>query len=360
MGKMLMSWVAYPLGWIMWLLYSVIPNYGLVILGFTIIMKILLFPATLKQHKSSISTVRLRPKMEEIKNRYAQNPQKYQEEMMKLYQEEGVNPASGCLMPLLQFPILFGMMGVVYAPLKYILRLSDTVISNATLITKNLLHTDILAKGARGEQYVIINTIKNNPKAFQSLGQDVIDKVLSLKFNFLGMDLSKTPIVPHSFADLDWLLLIPILSGLTALWLSVQTMRNSSNIAVDEASMQAAQSSKFMFLIMPIFSIMISFSCPAGVGLYWIFSNLFAILQTSFLYKRYNPIEIAQKAQEEMIIQREQERLARIEARKQMNNNKNNLDKNGIYDGMSQKEINKVKLANARKRDAEKYGDYNE
>ena len=357
--KSIMSWVAYPLGWIMWLLYSVIPNYGLVILGFTIIMKVLLFPATLKQHKSSISRVRLQPKMEAIKNKYGKNPQKYQQEIMKLYQEEGMNPASGCLIPLLQAPILFGMIGVVYAPLKYILRLPDTVISKATSISKQLLSTDIWVKGAKAEQYVIINAIKNTPKAFESLGKDVIDKVVGLRFNFLGMDLSKTPIVPHSFADLDLVLLIPILSGLTSLWLSIQAIKNSSSMAVDDASKQAAQSSKFMFFIMPIFSVMISFSCPAGVGLYWIFSNLFAILQTGFLYKKYNPVDIVKKAKEEMIAQKEQERLARIEARKQMAS-ENNFNKNSICDGMSQKEINKVKLANARKRDAEKYGDYNE
>ncbi len=351
--------VAYPLGLIMWFLYSFLSNYGLVIFAFTLITKVLLLPMSIHQHKSVISQTRLRPKMAEIKNKYGKNPQKYNEEIMALYQKEGVNPASGCGSSLVQFPIIFGMIGVVYAPLKYILRLSDDVIAKASQITNQLLGNTLVQSNMRGEQYTIIKTLRRNPQAFQELGKDVVDKILDLRFNFLGMDLSLTPSIPHRMSDLSWLMLIPVLSGLTSLLVSLQSMKNSSSTAIDDASKQAASSMKMMMFVMPLFSAWISFKFPAGIGLYWIFSNVFVILQNYILYKKYNPVEIVAKAKEELEKQKEKDRLERIEARKRLNNGEI-LDKEDVFKGLSQKEINKQKLANARKRDAEKYGDYND
>ncbi len=352
--------VAYPLGWIMWFLYSFIPNYGLVIVAFTLITKVLLFPLSINQHKSIISRTRLQPQMNELKAKYGKNPQKYQEEMMALYKREGISPTSGCGSQLIQFPILFGIFGVVYAPLKYILHLSDDVIGKAAEITNNLLKIGDASKVAsRTEQYNIITMLKNNPDAYKSLGQDVIDKISDLRFNFLGMDLSKMPHWPHSLNEMDWLILIPILSGITSLLVSIQSMRNTASTAVDDASKQAAQSMKIMMFFMPLMSMYFSFKFPAGVGLYWIFSNLFIVVQNKILYTKYNPAEIIAKAKEDMLQKKEQERLERIEAKKNMTEGENIIDGN-VYKGMSQKEINKIKLANARKRDAEKYGDYND
>ncbi|MBP0979040.1 MAG: membrane protein insertase YidC [Oscillospiraceae bacterium] len=358
----IMGLIAYPLGWIMKLLYSVIPNYGLVILVFTLVTKILLIPMAVKQHKSMISRTKLQPKMIDLKNKYGNNPQKYQEEMMGLYQREGVNPASGCGSSLIQLPILFGMLGVVYAPLKYILGLSDEVINKASKITVGLIGKTFLnSSGARSEQYAIIKSLKESPEAFRSLGKDVVNNILDLKFNFLGMDLSRIPSVPRGLSEINWLILIPVLSGLTSLLVSLQSMKNNSSVAVDEASAQAAQSMKFMMFLTPAISAWASFKFPAAVGLYWIFSNMFIIIQNYMLYKKYNPTQVILKAKEEMILKKEQERQERIEARKKLSNlsDVSDIDEKN-YKGLSQKEINKIKLANARKRDAQKYGDYDD
>ena len=355
----IISFIAYPLGWMMWFLYSFLSNYGLVIFAFTLITKILLIPMSVHQHKSVISKTKLQPQMMEIRSKYAKNPQKYNEELMALYQREGVSMTSGCGSSLIQLPIVFGMIGVVYAPLKYILRLSDDVIMKASEITSKLLGSGALTNASmRGEQYTIIKTLRQNPQAFKELGQDVVDKVLNLKFNFLGMDLSLTPAIPHKISDLSWLMLIPILSGITSLLVSIQSMKNSASTAVDDASKQAAQSMKTMMFMMPLISAWFSFKFPAGVGLYWIFSNVFLLIQNYILYKKYNPAEIVSKAREELEQKKEKERLERIEAKKRLKNGES-FDQEDMYKGMSQKEINKQKLANARKRDAEKYGDYN-
>lgn len=353
------SLIAYPLGWIMWLLYSILPNYGVVILCFTLITKILLFPMSLHQHKAIIQRTRLQPQMNDIKAKYGNNPQKYQQELMALYQKEGVSPAAGCGTSLIQLPIIFGMLGVVYAPLKYILRLSDDVILKATQITENVLNSNILSHARGKEQYIIINTLKDKPDQYLSLGNNIINKILGLNFNFLGLDLSNTPSWPHSFSELNWLILLPLLSGVTSFISSWQMMRNNKNSALDDASQQAAQSMKVTMWIMPIFSVWISFTFPAGISLYWIFSNIFMLVQNYFLYKKYNPAQVISKAKLELDRQKEQERLLRIESKKKLNQGILPEDGN-IFAGMSQKEINKVKLANARKRDALKYGDYND
>ena len=349
--KFIMDIIAYPLGLIIWALYSFIPNYGIAIILFTFITKILLFPLSIHQHKATLSRIRLQPKLADLKAKYGKNPQKYNEEMMNLYKKEGINPTAGCGSSLVQLPILFGMLGVVYSPLKYLLKIPDELINKGLEIASKLLNTDILSKAYNGKEYILINTVKENPNAFKSLGEDIIRKISELHFNFCGLDLSQTPSIPHYISDLNWLLLIPILSGITSFLFSLYSMKNQT-VSLDEASKQAAQSMKFMLWIAPIMSVGISFKLPAGAGLYWIFSNIFSIIQTKILYKKYNPTEIIAKAQEEMEIKKEQERLARIEAKKNPKK-----DEDGIHEGMSEKERNKIKLANARKRDAEKYGD---
>lgn len=97
-----------PLGWIMWLLYAVIKNYGICLILFTVLIKAALFPLSIKQQKSSAKMAVFTPKMTEIQKKYANNKQKQQEEMMKFYEEHGYNPMSGCLPLFIQFPILFG------------------------------------------------------------------------------------------------------------------------------------------------------------------------------------------------------------------------------------------------------------
>jgi YidC/Oxa1 family membrane protein insertase len=113
---------------------------------------------------------------------------------------------------------------------------------------------------------------------------------------------------------------------------------------------------KGMMYTMPLFSVMIAFQVPAGVGLYWVYSNITSMAQSMILNRFYNPKEMAEKARLEMEERRERERQERIEAKKKSKETGEQDDK-----AMSQKELNKKKIAEARKRMAEKYGEeYNE
>ncbi|MEG0614410.1 MAG: membrane protein insertase YidC, partial [Oscillospiraceae bacterium] len=126
--------IGYPLGWIMWAIYQVFHNYGIAIVIFTIITRALLTPLSAKQEKSSARMMAFQPKLKALEKKYGKNKEKMQEEQMKLYSEEGINPMGSCLPLLIQFPILFGIIDVVYRPLTHILRFGSDIIEKASKI----------------------------------------------------------------------------------------------------------------------------------------------------------------------------------------------------------------------------------
>lgn len=344
-----MQWLnvifGYPLGWIMWLCYKVIPIYGVALILFTIITRAILVPFSIKQQKSMVKMQIFRPRMEEIQKKYSNNKEKMNEELMKLYQEEGYNPMSGCLPMLIQFPILFGLIDVIYKPMTHILRMGNDLIHQAATIAAPILNVEA-ANLTRdySSQLKIIGAAQQNPDAFSSL-PGFMDAVSTLNLNFLGIDLTQTPKLAFNL-----LILIPILSGLTSLLTSFFTLKQTSATAGDNPQM--AGMSKSMIFMMPIMSTWFAFILPAGVGIYWIISNLLMALQTFLLYKYMNPAQLAEQAKAEYEAKKEAERQKRIETRKKRK-------EQGLPDdeALSMKELNRQKLAAARKRDAEKYGE---
>ncbi len=329
-----------PLGYVMWGCYSLVKNYGIALILFTLVTKLILFPFSLKNQKGMIKMARMQPKLTELQKKYGNNKQKLNEEMMKLYDREGYNPMSGCLPLLLQFPILFGVIDVVYKPLTHILRFSNEIVTSATQIAQNVLGT---AFNVSSPQISIINAVTQNPGAFSEIGSDFVSKVQGFDLTFLGINLGATP-----SSDL-WsvLLIVPILSGVTALIMSLVTMKTSVT------SQQAGGGSKIMMIILPLFSLYFTFIVPTGVGIYWVFSNVFAIAQSLILYKLYNPKQIAEQMALEEEQAKERERQERIAARRAAKEG----DEEAKKKALSQKEINKERLALARKLDAEKYGE---
>ena len=343
-----MAWLysifGYPLGWVMWACFKVIPIYGVALLLFTIIVRACLVPLSIKQQKSMVKMQIFKPRMDEIQKKYANNKEKMNEEMMKLYQEENYNPMSGCLPMAIQMPILFGLYDVIQRPLTHLLRVAGPTIESATEIAAGLLNNANLAKDY-SRQIRIIDAVNQNPDAFSGLG-DFVQKVQSLDLSIGPIDLTQQP----TFA-LNILLLIPILSFLTSVLVSWVSMRQSAAAAGDNAA--AAGMSKGMMLMMPLMSAWISFVVPAGLGVDWVISNLLMALQTFLLNRYMNPAKLAAKAQAEYEAKKEADRQAKIEAKKRARER----GEKDIDTALSQKEINRIKLAEARKRDAEKYGE---
>ena len=364
--------IGWPLGWVMWLGYQVLRNYGFALIFFTFVTKMIMFPLTLKQQKSSVKMALIKPKLDNIQKKYANNKEKLNEEMMKLYQEEGYNPMSGCLPLLIQFPILFGLINVVYNPLTHIIRLSKEVIEQGLEIARGM--EDILVNVSM-PQISIIQGVKAQPELFSSLlSPEQIQRISNFNMSFLGIDLTAVPTLA-----LNTLLIIPILSGVTSFLISIQSMRQTETTAGENGNTM-----KGMMDIMPLFSLFFCFLVPAGVGLYWGISNVLSYLQSMYMNKKYNPQEMAEKARAEQAALEEAERQQRLENRKKARQEmaeyqaevdaaeqaakgkkKKNVeievpkapDEETIKKGMTAKEINRMKLAAARKRDAEKYGE---
>lgn len=350
--------IGYPLGWIMWFCYLVIRNYGFALILFTILTKLMTFPLMLKQQKSSVKMAMIKPKLDAIQAKYANNKEKLQEEMMKLYQEEGYNPMSGCLPLLIQFPILFGLIDVIYKPLTHIIRAPSDAIEKGIEVAKGLGMTVNLSM----PQISVIQAIKSDAADFIPIfGQDIVNKISTFNLSFLGLDLAETP----TFA-LAPLIIIPILSGVTSFLLAIQSSKQQAMTAPEGAA--GGGMMKGMMYVMPVFSLMFTFQVPAGVGLYWIISNVYAYIQTIVLNRKFNPQETAERVRRQQEELAEKERQEKLEARKKAKEEVKDkslkdikelaeVDPSTLKKALSAKEINRIKLAQARKRDAEKYGE---
>lgn len=338
----IMTVFGYPFGWLMYGLYHLVSSYGLALVLFTLIVKALLFPLGLKQQKSSVKMQIIQPKMQEIQAKYKNNQAKMNEELQALYAKENYNPMSGCGTLLIQFPVIFGLLDVVYKPLTHLLRFSKETIAALTEVASGLG----VAVVGYAPQINIYQSVMQNSAAYSGVGADVIEKIQSLNMNFLGLNLAGTPNLPWQ-GGWNWLVLVPILSGVTALLSSVISMRNSPNMG------QAGASMKMMMYLMPLMSLWFTFLVPVGVGIYWTLSNVFGCIQAIILNKIYNPKEVAEKLQAEAKERAERERQERIEAKKRakeaLKNGKTVEDTSFLSD--------KEKIKEARRRYAEKYGD---
>lgn len=355
-----MSIFGTPLGWIMKFLYWFIPNYGLALVVFTVLVRLAVFPLNIKQQKMTAKMSLFQPKLQKLQKQYGKNKEKYQEEMMKLYQQEGYNPMSSCLPMLLQMVVLFGIIDVVYKPLKHILSVSsDTINAAAKILTE---------AGVKKSSYMelpIINAIQNgkvgdiaiDPALFNDIfSADVLDRIKHFDLNFLGISLGQNP-------SWTWpIMLLPLISGATSLIVSFISIHYQKKNATTEQSGMGMM--KGMMYIMPIFSTWIAFTLPSGVGLYWIVSNLFSMAQTVILNKVYSPEKMKAQVAKEQAARKKKKPSQFQQALKDEIDRRNGQapapkkpEEQPTPEGLTPNQA----IALARKRMAEKYGDeYND
>lgn len=289
--ELLYTICGWPLGWIMWLCYKIVPIYGIALILFTVITRAILVPLSIKQKKASAKMAIFQPKVNEINKKYANNKEKQQEALMKLYEEEHYNPMSSCLPSLIQFPILFGLIDVIYKPLTYILRIPQEALTAFMNIGKDLgIQTNMLSS-----QFNVMGEFHKNPDAFAAIDSQIISQINSLDMHFLGIDFTKVPelklMVEGGF---NWLILVPIASGVAALVHSIYTMRTN------QAPGQEANSTmKMMMFGMPIFSLIIAFQFLVGLSFYWTLSSVLMLVQEILLNIWYSPAKLTAKIEAE-------------------------------------------------------------
>ena len=265
-------------GYIIFFGYKISGAYFVGILLFTIAVRLVMLPSSIKQQKTSAKQARLAPKLKEIQEMYKNNPQKMQEEQQKLYARENANPMSGCLPMLIQFPVIIGLYSAITKPLMCVLHMSvdkvNQVLELVGITSASYSQLDFISKFNSLRDQVVASNI------FTSAEIAELDGLANGAFNFFGINLLGTP----SISQFNALLLIPIICFVTSMAMSfIMNKTSAQNQAANGGCMKWG-----MPLFMSLFSTMIAFSVPGAVGLYWIFSNLASILQTVIMNKYYN------------------------------------------------------------------------
>ena len=295
-----------PFAWIMRLLYSLTGSYGMALILFTLVVKLVMLPFQLKSKKSMVRMGRLSGKQKELEKKYANNRQKYQEEVQKLYTEAGVNPMGGCLWSLLPLAIIIPLYSIVQEPITALMRLTTESYNEVKTLAESLGYVAATGTNTAYEQINVAQFVTNHWDQFQGK----FDGLMNIDFSFLGLDLTATPwnaIVNFTFT---WacigVVAIPIVSGLLSFLLSKVT--TSSNGQKEQPGM------KSMLIMMPLMSVYIGFILPTALGIYWIGNSVFSILQEATLGKYFN--NKIQKEEDEREAKREAARQLRMEEAK--------------------------------------------
>ena len=324
--------LAYILGPLIELLYKVIPNYGVVMIVFTLLIRIASFPLAIKQQKSMAKMSVFTPMINELQQKYKDDQQKQQEELLRLQQEYGYSPTAGCLPMALNMLIMFGIIEVVYRPVRYILGVpADAITTACTALGIN-------AKNVTLAQTQLIQAIHNGAAANVTTGLTDVQLASIKNFNtyLFGMDMCSVP----GFS-LSLLLIFPILATLTMV---------VSNVLMTKLSGQQAQmqgSMKIMMWVMNATFAYFCFTVPVGFSLYYTISNLCMMAQSVLTNRIYSP--------EKFKAQYEAEIAAKKAARKQKKEVVVEENGQAVTKQVNEAELNRLRLERARTLDEERY-----
>ena len=290
-------YICVPFAWLVRLFYDLTNSYGVALILFTLVIKLIMLPFQMKSKKSMMRMSRVSGQMQELQKRYAKNQAKLQEEMQKIYEEEGVNPMSGCLWSFLPLPILMALYSIIRQPITHFMMLSKDVlqtvvqsVADAGVDLTNIVMMD-KATGAPALKdglyqmaaYGQINLVK----AVQEMGLSTPDGWFNVNYKFLGLDLTATPWEYVKSFTFTWavigVILIPILAGLSQFVFSKLTMKTQP-----QADAAGGASMKSMMYMMPLFSVYIAFIMPAALGVYWIAQSVFSLIQEAILNKTFS------------------------------------------------------------------------
>ena len=261
-------------GYLLNALYTVFNNYGVAIIVFSIILRIILIPITIKQQKTMKKSAKLQEEMKEIQRKYKNNPEKLNQETIELYKREKMSPFGGCFSSIIQLIIILSVFWLVSQPLTYMKKIDVNVIND---------YKTQLQQEGNNQTYAEIAIINR-------FGAE--DERVRLNMDFLGLDLSK---VPSSNLN-DWTVyIIPLLYVISSV-ASIKLTNNINNKKKDKKKaitdgtevlpaeepneLEAMEAmNKNMMYMLPLMSVFIAFIAPLGLALYWFISNVLIIIE---------------------------------------------------------------------------------
>lgn len=276
------------LGYILWGAFYILKDFGLSIIVFTLIVKLILFPFSVKQQKSMAGTARLSKKQKELQEKYANNRQKLQEETSKLYEKEGVKPMGGCLTTLIPLLVIFGIFYAVAYPLTNTLHLNGEDVKNA-LSYINTIPGYAASANPTYQEISLLKIFPNimNTEAVQGIfnAQEISTIQMFIGgFKPFGVDLLA---IPNEFGLFSWYTLFPVFCFASNVGAQLITMKiNKNQMAQQQGCM------KIMLIGMPLFSAYIAFNVPAAVAYYWIISAVISLVQSIVLGKIFSPAQL--------------------------------------------------------------------
>ena len=261
-------------GYLLNALYSVFNNYGIAIIVFSIILRIILIPITIKQQKSLKKSAKIQEEMKEIQRKYKNNPEKLNQETIDLYKREKMGPFAGCFSSIIQLIVILSVFWLVSQPLTYMKKIDSNLINN---------YKNELQKSGNQSGYAEIEIINRYGEK---------DEKVNLNMEFLGLDLSK---VPSNNLN-DWkVYIIPLLYVVSSV-ISIRITNNFNKKKKEDTKaitdgkdvktqeepneLEAMEAmNKNMMYMMPIMSVFIAFIAPLGLALYWFISNVLIIIE---------------------------------------------------------------------------------
>lgn len=292
-------YIVLAMGWVIKCIYELFHNYGVAIILFTLLFKLLLLPLNVKSQKAMKKQQKIQPIVMELQKKYANDQAKLQQEMAKLYKENGVSMTGGCLPMLIQMPILLALYQAIRRPLTYMFNVPYKDIPQDILTKVDALKAGMLEKfpelvSASDRQLDAAQLLNQSQIQLSDWAHRLFDNSHEwyINFNFLGLDLSKTPWTIMNYLndlgnhmDLVMLMIIPVLAVVSGVAVNKVTMKMSGQAQnKDNANDQAAAMNKTMMWMMPLMTAYFTLILPAGIGLYWIISSLTQILQQVILY----------------------------------------------------------------------------
>ncbi len=282
-------------GYILEWIYLLVKNYGLAIIIFSVLVKIVMLPISIRQQKTMKKNEKIQKELKILQIKHKGNPERLNQETMELYKRENVNPFGGCFTIIIQFILLISMFYLVKSPLTYMQKIDNNVIENEIVEIKKVNGEESISKGY--PEMSVIKYLKQNNDT---------ENQMYINMDFLGLDLSKVP--QENFGD--WkVFVIPVLYVISSI-LSIKLTTNMTNkkkekkekneekallteenkAEMDQEEM-AAQMNKSMSLMMPILSVSVSLIAPLGLALYWLINNIIMMIERLMLNKLFSKEE---------------------------------------------------------------------
>ena len=285
-------------GYLLQLMYTLVNNYGLAIIIFTVVIKVLLLPLSIKQQKTMKKSAELQEKMKLIQFKYKNDPEKMNQEIMELYKTEKMNPFSGCLTAIVQMLLLISIFYLVRCPLTYMEKIPQDNINTYIQQLKE-------AEKPVSEVYPEIDLIREYEFLKEKNPEDSNVEKMNIQMNLFGLDLSKIPQQNMSDYTVYIIPVLYILSSFISIRLTTAMQAKQQNKdkkqeepiidgetgkalveKPEENELDAVmQTNKMMSWMMPILSISIAFVAPLGLALYWLMNNILMIIERLVLDK---------------------------------------------------------------------------